>query len=242
MSVEPSAPAGSLRPALHAEALRKTFFAGTPREFAVLRGVSLTVERGRICTILGPSGSGKTTLLRCLSGLESVDSGTVEVGGTKVHELSPRETQRFRREDIAFVFQEYNLISDLTLRENVELDRPMAARPAELAARWRLEHVLDHFPDQCSGGQQQKAAILRALNRDVDVLFCDEPTGALDGTSAGEVLSVLQEVSANGVTVVMITHNEMVTEISDRVVRLHDGEVVSDTVVPDPRPAGELEW
>lgn len=226
-----------------AEAIVKTYQTGARQGTPVLKGVSVQVESGSMCTILGPSGSGKTTFLKCLSGLEPFDSGRVTVAGTDIARLSPSQTARFRREDIAFVFQEYNLISDLTLRENIGLDRDIEDTVAALAADWGIEDVLDRFPAQCSGGQQQKCALLRARNKRSKILFCDEPTGALDTSSTRSVFTEMQQlVRQFGVTIMMITHNELVTQISDHVVRLHDGEILTEQHHLHPRPAAEVDW
>lgn len=230
------------RGAVVADSVVKTFGAGRTSRTTVLHGVSLRVEPGAFCSILGPSGSGKSTLMRCLAGLESVDAGTTSVSGHDVHALGPRQTASFRRDEIGFVFQEYNLISDLTLAENVGLDRRVTRATLDLARAWDVADVLHQFPAQCSGGQQQKAAILRALNKNCSVVFCDEPTGALDSRSAEGVLEVLREASATGVTVIMVTHNELVTRISSQVVRLHNGLVESSERVDRPLAVSEVAW
>lgn len=221
----------------------KSFPVGGVHGTTVLQGVSLKIEEATICTILGPSGSGKSTLLNCLSGLEDIDSGSVTFADRNVHRLNRRQTEYFRREEIAFVFQEYNLIADLTIGENITLDRPLDAKVDDLLDQWNLRSVVHNFPAQCSGGQRQKCAILRALNKGCGVLFCDEPTGALDTASTGDVFAVLQGLAREfGVTVVMITHNELVTRISDQVVRLHDGLVVSDERGLTPTGARSVSW
>lgn len=220
----------------------KTYATGAAGGTPVLHGVDLHVRAGSFCTVLGPSGSGKSTLLGCLSGLESVDAGSVSVGGRDVHGMSRRERDAFRRDGIGFVFQDHNLIGDLTLLENVGLDRAVLPEVEHLAQEWGIGHVLHHFPAHCSGGQRQKAAILRALNKRCQVLFCDEPTGALDAASGRDVLTVLQRLGRRtGTTVVMITHNEKVTAISDHVVRLHDGRVVAESR-PEPVEAEQVDW
>lgn len=221
----------------------KQYYTGGSEGNRVLNGVTIDFQQGTFCAVLGPSGSGKSTLLKCLSGLEPIDGGNVLVLGENITEFSRRQTNAFRQDDIAFVFQEYNLISDLTIRENIMLDRPLHKDVLELSHKWGIHHVLDKFPSHCSGGQQQKAALLRALNKRSKILFCDEPTGALDTRSTGIVLAEIQElVNQFNTTVIMITHNEIVTKIADRIVRLHDGKIVSDNVNPNPLSAMEVEW
>src|SRR5690625_5268977 len=202
-----------------AKDITKTYGTHAQNRSQVLKDVSLRVGEATVCSVLGPSGSGKSTLLQCISGLETVDSGASTVAGRDVHSLTSRQSEQFRRDDIGFVFQEHNLIADLTLSENITLDRPMIPDVAELLRKWDIESVAGQFPAQCSGGQQQKAAILRALNKRAPVLFCDEPTGSLDTASARYVFATLQGLTTTfGVTVLMISHNELVTQISDHVV------------------------
>lgn len=230
------------RGSITAEGIVKSYGTARSSRTTVLHGVSLSIGAGSFCSILGPSGSGKSTLMRCLAGLETIDSGSATVSGIEVHELGARATSDFRREEIGFVFQEYNLISDLTLEENIGLDRRVTRVTLDLAREWGIGEVLGHFPAQCSGGQQQKAAILRSLNKNCAVLFCDEPTGALDSRSAESVLQTLRSASEAGVTVVMVTHNELVTQISSQVVRLHNGQVETSDQVARPLRVSEVAW
>lgn len=228
---------------IHATNIFKRYSQGGKASRTVLNGVSLHVSEGTFCAVLGPSGSGKSTLLKCVSGLETLDGGKSQVAGKDVSALSQRQMARFRRKDISFVFQEYNLIPDLTLEENITLDQRMRRQVKDLAESWKIDHVLGSFPAQCSGGQQQKAAILRALNKGSQVLFCDEPTGALDASSTQSVMAELQElVRTYGTTIMMITHNDLVTQMADQVIRLHDGQVVSDIRNPLPVLAQEIDW
>lgn len=222
--------------------IEKSYALGSDSGHRVLHGVDIQIPPATFCTILGPSGSGKSTLMRCLAGLEPIDAGTAQVGDVNVHQLSRRAQSRFRQDDIAFVFQEYNLVSDLTMAENIGLDRPIGEATHARVEEWGLAHVMDQFPAQCSGGQQQKVAILRALNKQSSVLFCDEPTGALDSTSAADVLRVMRSVRDAGVTVVVITHNELMTQISDLVIRLHNGVVESTTPNDAPLDVDEVDW
>ncbi|MCW9134631.1 ABC transporter ATP-binding protein [Bacillus paramycoides] len=221
----------------------KVFNAGKQNELNVLRGIDLDITEGELCTIIGKSGSGKTTLLKCLSGLVSVTSGNIQVNKRSISNLTKKEVNVFRKNDIAFIFQEYNLIDDLTLHENIYLEHDVTEEIENLIDDWDIRKAINLFPNQCSGGQQQKAAILRALVKRAKILFCDEPTGALDGNSSKEVLTVLQKLQkSHQTTIVLITHNEQITKISNRVITIHDGKKVIDMVNEDIELAENLEW
>ncbi|WP_346298968.1 ABC transporter ATP-binding protein [Halomonas sp. BM-2019] len=216
-----------------------------------LRGVDLALYRGELLVMLGASGSGKSTLLNILGGLDSASGGEVRYRDRAGHSrdltrASQRELTRFRRHHVGFVFQFYNLISSLTARENVaivtEISRdPMA--PEAALALVGLGERLDHFPSQLSGGEQQRVAIARAVAKQPDLLLCDEPTGALDFRTGIRVLEVLETVNREtGTTVAIITHNEVIGEMADRVIRLRDGRVDEIHVNPGRRPARDLRW
>ncbi|MFC4389058.1 ABC transporter ATP-binding protein [Gracilibacillus marinus] len=228
---------------IKATEIKKVYNPNKQNELAVLKGINLDIREGEFCTIIGKSGSGKTTLLKCLSGLESVTSGVIKVKQQDILNFSKKQMNAFRRNDIAFVFQEYNLIDDLTLHENIYLEHQPSDEIEHLIDVWDIRKAIHLFPNQCSGGQQQKAAILRALVKQVRILFCDEPTGALDGKSSKEVLSVLQEIQeSHQTTILLITHNEQITQISNRVITIHDGEKVSDDINTEVKLARNLEW
>lgn len=221
----------------------KVFNENKQNELKVLRGIDLGINEGELCTIIGKSGSGKTTLLKCLSGLENVTSGNIRINKRSIGNLTKKEVNVFRKNDIAFVFQEYNLIDDLTLHENIYLEHNVTEEIENLIDEWDIRKAINLFPNQCSGGQQQKAAILRALVKKAKILFCDEPTGALDGNSSKDVLTVLQKLQKSHQTaIVLITHNEQIIKISNRTITIHDGKKISDVVNEDIELAENLQW
>ncbi len=223
--------------------LCKKFNENKDNEILVLNNIQCTIEKAKFTTIVGPSGSGKTTFLKCISGLEQVTSGRIIINGKTISLLKRKEMDSFRKKDIAYIFQEYNLISDLTLIENICFDNRITDDIRELIIKWGLSGVVDFFPLQCSGGQQQKAAILRALLKNTKIIFCDEPTGALDSKSSQDVLSVLKEIQKKfNTTIVMITHNNLIKEISDVVISIQDGSIKSIYNNVAPLEVDEVEW
>ena len=212
----------------------------------VLHDVSFSVARGARCVIVGASGSGKSTLLNAIGGLDTPDAGTIQVAGEQVTSLSPRELTRFRRRHIGFVFQFYNLVPDLTVRENIQVPAQLVRRPLDIDELLHHLGMYEHrhkFPAQLSGGQQQRCAIARALVKGSDLLLCDEPTGALDRHTSQQMLEVLDEVHRRyRATLVMVTHNEAITAMADQVIELRDGRIVRDETNPHPRAAGDLDW
>ncbi len=233
------------RPALRAEALTKVYGTGAAAVHA-LRGVDLAVPEGEQVVLLGPSGSGKSTLLNILGGLDRPSGGRAFFRDLELTGLGDRALTDYRRRHVGFVFQFYNLMPSLTARENVELvteiaERPMPAGDAldmvDLAAR------ADHFPAELSGGEQQRVAIARAVAKQPTVLFCDEPTGALDSATGIRVLEALARINRElRTTVVTITHAAAIAAMADRILRFADGRVVSLEINPNPRPASEIEW
>ena len=212
----------------------------------VLHDVSFSVARGARCVIVGASGSGKSTLLNAIGGLDNPDAGTIHVAGQDVTAMSPRELTRYRRDHIGFVFQFYNLVPDLTVRENIQVTAQLVRRPLdidELLQHLGMQEHRDKFPAQLSGGQQQRCAIARALVKGSDVLLADEPTGALDRHTSQQMLEVLDDVHRfYGTTLIMVTHNEAITGLADQVIELRDGRVVRDEANPHPRAARDLDW
>lgn len=210
-----------------------------------LNHADFQIGKGEIAVILGPSGSGKSTLLNILGGLDTADEGSITVDGEKLSDMSQKALEKYRRNDLGFVFQSYNLTPDLTALENVEMTAELTADPLntdELMKKLGLGAHLHHFPKELSGGQQQRVAIARAMVKKPKLLLCDELTGALDSKSSKEVLQLIEQVNRDyGTTIVIITHNELIAGMADRVLRIKDGKVVSDTVNNAKIKAEEME-
>ena len=208
--------------------------------------VSFTIERGELVIIVGPSGAGKTTVLNLLGGMDRCDSGEMIVDGVHVDALSRRALTRYRREDIGFVFQFYNLVQNLTAVENIELATEISKRassPLKMLQKVGMADRADHFPSQLSGGEQQRVSIARALCKKPKLLLCDEPTGALDFQTGQVVLRLLQQCCRDdGMTVVIITHNRALIPMADRVIELSGGKVSSVTMQKNPLPVSEIKW
>ena len=211
-----------------------------------LRGIDLSIPEGQFVVFLGPSGSGKTTLLNIIGGIDKATEGSVRVAGRDLGNLDGDELAEFRRASVGFVFQFFNLIPTLTARENVTLIAELVDRQdrsEDLLVAVGLGDRLDHFPSSLSGGEQQRVAVARALAKDPAVLLCDEPTGALDLDTGRRVLGLLRHVNREqGRTVVVVTHNQVIARMADRVLWLHGGTISRDETVPDPVDAEELEW
>ena len=209
-------------------------------------GISFTLMKGRFNVIVGPSGAGKTTVLNILGGMDSATKGEIMVGGRDIARLNKRERCLYRRNDIGFVFQFYNLIQNLTALENVELAshiRKNALDPKEVLRDVGLEDRMNNFPAQLSGGEQQRVAIARALAKNPKLLLCDEPTGALDYQTGKGILKLLQDTCREKeVTVVVITHNSAITPMAERVVKIKSGKVEAVVDNPNPLPVSEIEW
>ncbi len=211
-----------------------------------LSGVSFTVEKGEFVVIVGPSGAGKTTLLNILGGMDACDSGTILLDGKEVSGYSQKELTTYRRYDVGFVFQFYNLVNNLTARENVELASEICTHPLNpdvVLDEVGLADRKDNFPSQLSGGEQQRVAIARALAKNPKLLLCDEPTGALDYNTGKAILKLLQDTCRNmNTTVIVITHNSALTAMADRVIKVKNGTISSVTLNPDPLPVERIEW
>ena len=211
-----------------------------------LSGVDLEIERGELAIIVGPSGAGKTTLLNLLGGMDTASSGSIRVDGRELVGLRGRELTRFRRYDVGFVFQFYNLVGNLTALENVELASQICSDPmpaAEALEKVGLGHRLQNFPAQLSGGEQQRVAIARALAKRPKLLLCDEPTGALDYVTGKEVLRLLQDTCRRDeMTVLIITHNSALMPMGDRVIRLRSGKVLESWTNASPMDVERIEW
>ncbi len=210
------------------------------------RDVSFSVEKGELAIILGSSGAGKSTVLNILGGMDTNDEGKVIIDGKDISGYSPRELITYRRNDVGFVFQFYNLIQNLTARENVELASEIvknALDPVQVLKDVGLEKRLNNFPAQLSGGEQQRVAIARAVAKNPKILLCDEPTGALDYKTGKQVLQILQDMSREkGTTVVIVTHNAAIAPIADRVIHMHDGTVKEIRQNEHPQRIEDIEW
>ncbi len=211
----------------------------------VLKGVDLSVEKGVMCVIQGASGSGKSTLLHCIGGLDEAGSGSVSVDGMEICGLTPEELSDYRRANLGFVFQFYNLVPNLTVKENIQVCEYLTGSPldlGELLDTLGLAGHQDKFPPQLSGGQQQRCAIARALIKNPKLLLCDEPTGALDSHTSREILELLEEVNRKyGTTILIVTHNNAIKQMVDQVVYLKDGQVQKNYRNETKIPAAQLE-
>ena len=208
--------------------------------------ISFYIDKGEFCIIVGPSGAGKTTVLNMLGGMDNCTEGRILLDGSEISAFNSRQLTTYRRHDVGFVFQFYNLVPNLTALENVELASEICKAP--LPARQTLEEVglgerLQNFPAQLSGGEQQRVSIARALAKNPKILLCDEPTGALDYTTGKQVLGLLQQTCRQtGRTVIVITHNSALTAMADRVIRIKNGNAISNVVNEHPTPVEEIEW
>lgn len=215
-------------------------------EIHALDGATFSVERGELAVILGASGAGKTTALNILGGMDTATSGTVRVDGRDISGASSAELVEYRRADVGFVFQFYNLVPNLTALENVELAAqicPDSLDAAETLAKVGLEARMDNFPAQLSGGEQQRVAIARALAKNPKLLLCDEPTGALDYQTGKQILQLLQDTCRrDGITVIIITHNSALAPMADRLIRFKSGQVTEMSLNAHPTPIARIEW
>ena len=227
------------------ENVSKTYHMGEVT-IQALHDASFTVEKGELVVIVGPSGAGKTTLLNILGGMDTLTTGRVTLDGREISSLNKRQLTEFRREDVGFVFQFYNLVGNLTALENVELANQICKEPLDAEQVLRsvgLGERMKNFPSQLSGGEQQRVAIARALAKNPKLLLCDEPTGALDYKTGKAILRLLQDTGRKtGMTIIIITHNAALTAMVDRVIRVHSGTVASVTRNPHPQDISEIEW
>ena len=214
--------------------------------FAASDHISFTIEKGEFCVILGPSGAGKTTVLNMLGGMDTCDEGTILLDGECVSSFDSKRLTTYRRYDVGFVFQFYNLVQNLTARENVELASEICKDPLDadtVLAEVGLSDRKNNFPAQLSGGEQQRVSIARALAKNPKILLCDEPTGALDYKTSKEILKLIEDVNQKyGNTVIMVTHNDAIKNMADRVIKLRDGMIRKNIVNDVKVPAMELDW
>lgn len=213
---------------------------------AANNNVSFEVEKGELAIILGASGAGKSTMLNILGGMDTNDEGQILIDGKDISGYNAQQLTRYRREDVGFVFQFYNLVPNLTAKENVELASEIvegAADPVATLKNVGLADRINNFPAQLSGGEQQRVSIARAVAKNPKILLCDEPTGALDYETGKQVLQILQDMSrVQGATVIIVTHNAAITPIADRVIRMRDAKVQSVDLNPNPTAIADIEW
>ena len=225
--------------------IKKSFGSGENR-VQVLKGIDLAVEKGEFCVLLGPSGSGKSTLLNILGGIDRADSGDILIDGEGMADMNEKALTLYRRRHLGYIFQMYNLIPNLTVRENIEVGAYLSRHPLDVDELLHLLGLWDHrgkLPNQLSGGQQQRTSIGRAIVKNPDILLCDEPTGALDYKTSKEILKLIETVNQKyGNTVIMVTHNDAIRLMADRVVRLRDGAIRSNETNTVKVPAQDLEW
>ena len=230
---------------LEIKGIRKSFGTGESR-VDVLKGIDLDIEKGEFCVLLGPSGSGKSTLLNIIGGIDGADSGSITIQGERLEDMKEKKLSLYRRKHLGYIFQMYNLIPNLTVRENIEVGACLSDKPLEVDELLTTLGLYEHqrkLPNQLSGGQQQSTAIGRAIVKNPDILLCDEPTGALDYNTSKEILKLIETVNHKyGNTIVMVTHNDAIKDMADRVVKLRDGMIRRNYQNENKIPAAELEW
>ena len=230
---------------LEIKGIKKSFGAGESR-VDVLKGIDLEIERGEFCVLLGPSGSGKSTLLNIIGGIDGADAGSITIQGERLEDMKEKKLSLYRRKHLGYIFQMYNLIPNLTVRENIEVGAYLSDRPLDVDELLHTLGLYEHqrkLPNQLSGGQQQRTAIGRAIVKNPDILLCDEPTGALDYNTSKEILKLIETVNHKyGNTIVMVTHNDAIKDMADRVVKLRDGMIRRNYQNEQKIPAADLEW
>ena len=224
----------------------KKHFGYGENKIEVLKGINLEIEKGEMCVLLGPSGSGKSTLLNIIGAIEYADDGYIAINGEKTKLMNEKQLTMYRKKHLGYVFQMYNLIPNLTVRENIEVGAYLSDNPLdidELMATLGIADQANKLPAQLSGGQQQRTSIGRAIVKNPDILLCDEPTGALDYNTSKEILKLLEDINQKyGNTVIMVTHNDAIKNMADRVFTLHDGEIRKNYENENKVTAKDLEW
>ena len=212
----------------------------------VLKGLDLNIEKGEFCVLLGPSGSGKSTLLNIIGGIDGADEGSITIEGERLEDMTEKKLSMYRRKHLGYIFQMYNLIPNLTVRENIEVGAYLSEQPLDVDELLHTLGLYEHqrkLPNQLSGGQQQRTAIGRAIVKNPDILLCDEPTGALDYYTSKEILKLIETVNQRyGNTIIMVTHNDAIKDMADRVVKLRDGMIRKNYRNEVKIPAIDLEW
>ena len=230
---------------LEIRGIKKSFGTGDSR-VNVLKGLDLNIEKGEFCVLLGPSGSGKSTLLNIIGGIDGADEGSITIEGERLEDMTEKKLSLYRRKHLGYIFQMYNLIPNLTIRENIEVGAYLSEQPLDVDELLHTLGLYEHqrkLPNQLSGGQQQRTAIGRAIVKNPDILLCDEPTGALDYHTSKEILKLIETVNQRyGNTIIMVTHNDAIKDMADRVVKLRDGMIRKNYRNEVKIPAIDLEW
>lgn len=230
---------------LEIRGIKKSFGTGDSR-VNVLKGLDLNIEKGEFCVLLGPSGSGKSTLLNIIGGIDGADEGSIAIEGERLEDMTEKKLSLYRRKHLGYIFQMYNLIPNLTVRENIEVGAYLSEQPLDVDELLHTLGLYEHqrkLPNQLSGGQQQRTAIGRAIVKNPDILLCDEPTGALDYHTSKEILKLIETVNQRyGNTIIMVTHNDAIKDMADRVVKLRDGMIRKNYRNEVKIPAIDLEW
>ena len=230
---------------LELENIKRSFGEGESK-VEVLKGIDLEIEKGEFCVLLGPSGSGKSTLLNIIGGIDRADSGSISINGEKTEDMKEKALTKYRRKHLGYIFQMYNLIPNLNIKENVEVGAYLGDSPLDVDELLKTLGLYEHrhkLPNQLSGGQQQRTAIGRALVKNPDILLCDEPTGALDYKTSKEILALIDDVHKKyGTTVIMVTHNDAIKNLADRVVKVRDGVIRKNYLNETKLTVEELEW
>lgn len=225
--------------------IKKHFGEGESR-VEVLKGINVEIKEGEICVLLGPSGSGKSTLLNIIGGIDNADSGYISINGEKTADMNEKALTEYRRKHLGYIFQLYNLIPNLTVRENIEVGAYLSDKSLDVNDIMKTLGLYEHqykLPNQLSGGQQQRTAIGRAIIKNPGILLCDEPTGALDYNTSKEILKLIEEVNKKyGNTIIIVTHNDAIKNMADRVITLHDGMIRDNYINENKIPAAQLEW
>lgn len=212
----------------------------------VLKGIDIDINKGEFCVLLGPSGSGKSTLLNIIGGIDHADSGYISINGEKTADMNEKKLTLYRRKHLGYIFQLYNLIPNLNIKENIEVGAYLSDHPLDVDDLLKTLGLYEHrhkLPNQLSGGQQQRTAIGRAIVKNPDILLCDEPTGALDYKTSKEILQLIEDVNKKyGNTIIMVTHNDAIKNMADRVIKLRDGMIRSNVVNENKISASDLEW